>query len=1181
MKKKTKLLLSTSLSITTLLAISPLAISCSKSKENDNNSDDQDQSTELSKLVANNSIEVGIKNSIKLSESIFNQYKNNDEQMNKLVQIKKNDSHYEKLSLSVLPTPTYDEKVNKLNLKLKLQDLENSSNYVIFNKSFDFNFVSDQEYVLYASNEINSSLALKPQYLGRRLIDLISQTNSNDEFINNYMDMDSSLENIIGVTYKLTIPTQTITYREVENSYYMKFTIKLYNDGQELSNPTGSYQPPYLYINANSQKDTFTIFNYEDLSSSQLNLSTNYLGKLFIRTNGKVNSVNINYNFSNKGIVGEVDFSQFSNIVFNSSFSNNNISSLKFNPSSTIDLNNNSDLFSGNKISTVDLPNTVLNYASGCFGNAQVYGLNSIQNLNNYYNKLTNILDLSNVGSPSEFSNVIKTIINVQEKRRATINFNKIYLPKESFLKNNLPSNLSLSCDELIFKDTEGESQDLSSINFSSWKIKKIIVPSSVIKINRNYFNNSVSIERTFNQTIRKLIDSNGNLIINKTKLKVSIDNKTFDLWTDINNLDYYFWGTNDVQKITINESVVDTSSSWLNWNFFKDINQSNKQIIFAQNVRRINRYFYDGIKNFISGTSINLTRSNYLGSPIVNNSTLFLDKFYSSIGTDVDSTFIYEYLIGYENIITTIDASNVSEIKKYTFNYLSNWNNVIISLGSNINKISQYAFNQTGIKINIEQDFDPQIIESYALSGATISGNKDLEFSNLSELGDNAFRNARGIDSISLLNRNISEIKSNTFYGLTSLKNINCPYVVSVGDYSFYNCTNLTSFNFTNITSIGTWAFYNCSNLVGDIILNSSISKIGSRAFQSCLKITSIQNLDLNEYNVLDVLGSRSTKIQINNLINNEELYNMIGYNQSANALDLSDFDETNQLKLNYLNLFLNQLNPSGLILEQLILPNRNQIPTFINNLFSQSITIKKLIWNFNQTNDKKISSTLSSLLGNAKVLEMNEDFFIGASEVPSNFFNSGYADLKNTTFNLNTITKVGNNAFNSLKNPISFNNTTNIKEIGSRAFNDNCTFAIGTDVKLQEDSFTTKGVINNPSYKITRTKVFSSNNPLNNYYNQLAKTLDFSQVRINTPTNNYLGISSYLVDGDVNKIILPNIYVLPTDLVNNLGSVESIEFQYINQVIGQDCFIGTTIRSKPTKDETHILLDLDNFFS
>ena len=79
----------------------------------------------------------------------------------------------------------------------------------------------------------------------------------------------------------------------------------------------------------------------------------------------------------------------------------------------------------------------------------------------------------------------------------------------------------------------------------------------------------------------------------------------------------------------------------------------------------------------------------------------------------------------------------------------------------------------------------------------------------------------------------------------------------------------------------------------------------------------------------------------------------------------------------------------------------------------------------------------------------------------------------------------------------------------------------------------------------------------------------------------HNFQNIYEFLFEEDVNKLILPKLYILPKNLFDNLYGIEEIVFQRENQIILKDTFKNTTIINKPNQNKTSILLDLDNFFN
>jgi len=64
---------------------------------------------------------------------------------------------------------------------------------------------------------------------------------------------------------------------------------------------------------------------------------------------------------------------------------------------------------------------------------------------------------------------------------------------------------------------------------------------------------------------------------------------------------------------------------------------------------------------------------------------------------------------------------------------------------------------------------------------------------------------------------------------------------VTSIGDYAFNDCTKLTSVTIPNsVTSIGDGAFYGCAALTS-VTIGSGVISIGSNAFDNCTALTSV----------------------------------------------------------------------------------------------------------------------------------------------------------------------------------------------------------------------------------------------------------------------------------------------------------------------------------------------------
>jgi hypothetical protein len=107
------------------------------------------------------------------------------------------------------------------------------------------------------------------------------------------------------------------------------------------------------------------------------------------------------------------------------------------------------------------------------------------------------------------------------------------------------------------------------------------------------------------------------------------------------------------------------------------------------------------------------------------------------------------------------------------------------------------------------------------------------------------ALSGATSLTSITFVGAStLTSIGSFAFSGATGLTSITIPAsVTSIGDGAFQSASSLTSITFagtSTLTSIGGSAFSNASSLTS-ITIPASVTSIGSRAFQNCSKLQSI----------------------------------------------------------------------------------------------------------------------------------------------------------------------------------------------------------------------------------------------------------------------------------------------------------------------------------------------------
>ena len=1171
------------------LTIAATTISCGSSDNNqkpgDNNQEPGDNNqkpivtNELQKLLEEDKIKIS-PNSLGIPKTYFKDCLNNDLERQKFFYIQKNDLNLN-LKLEVLSQGFLIEDSN-ITARLKLTNLDNGEVYEWLFHHQGYGFKTEAEYVKAVSDYISQNIYLKEEYQNSNLINLLKSTPINSEFIKKYIDLDKLNSIIVGINFQLQIVSQNLDMNNYTS--YFKFKLKLSNYLNEDVTPATSAHTPHLKMNSENQI-TFTIINNDDFNNDQLNLSSRYFGETLIRIeNPDVKSITINKDFSRKSIINQLDFSFFDSITFDSkaSFVGNNITSVLFNPDATLN-NLKANLFTTNYINEVTLSSHITNYDPECFDKSTIiYGLDNLDNINLFYDLNKNLrLDIIKEDDPKRDDklNYILKVITQFLSFGQNKSINSVYLPS---FKTSILNNFSIECNEVIFTENTSQTAYEFENNISSWKIKNINIPNFIISINKYYLPSSAVITREFNDAITTLIKKDSLTISKNTNL--SFNNQP--LINIISTLDNYFYSFNSnplpIHKIIFDDfSLLNLSFSL---DFFKNSNFTDKEINISSKVAMIDFNTWNKFKSLSQTANATLKRESWLDATILDDKQiLHLDRFYQNENIKTNPNLNY-FLMGYEDKIASIDLSNIDTIKQSTFDNLTNWSHLTITLSSNIQTIEANAFNNSDLQITLASDFNPTTILDNAFAYSQITG--DLNFTNLSRLGMGAFSNTK-ITSINF--NQLTQIADSTFNYCSELVTATLPNVTSIGKYAFNYCSKLTSFDFANIEKLDNYAFAYCSSLTNDIHLKDDID-LGQYVFNSISPNVTIYNFDFSKYNVFGNLFNPTTSIfaQIVASESFEALAAFFNFDLTTKVWDMSSLTNINWQDTNWINkfwLFANEIKKREeyRTINHFILPNESDINSNFQYFFNSSFTIKKITWS--DQIGKNITDKLSRKFSNARIESIDENFFVGASSIPTNYLVS--TNLQISRLNFQGITSVGDNVFASYQNLIC-TNTLDIKTIGSNSFNATVSFEIGTNVKVQQNSFG-EAVPNQGGNKIIRKQIFDSSSIGLNYnqiYDQKTKILDFTKIELLNPYDAtklipYQNIYQFLFDQDVEKIILPKLYILPNNLFNNLHTVQEIVFQRENQIILQNTFQNTTIINKPDQNSTSILLDLDNFFN
>ena len=235
----------------------------------------------------------------------------------------------------------------------------------------------------------------------------------------------------------------------------------------------------------------------------------------------------------------------------------------------------------------------------------------------------------------------------------------------------------------------------------------------------------------------------------------------------------------------------------------------------------------------------------------------------------------------GYQSMISNIKnvksvtiAKGVTSIGGYAFYNCSSLTS--IEIPSSVTSIGKQAFYNCSSLTSIEIPSSVTSIGEWAFSGCRSLTSIEIP-SSVTSIGEWAFSGCRSLTSIEIP-EGVTSIGQSAFYNCSSLASINVEennqsycsedgilfnkdktelikypskktdkqYVIpssvtSIGSYAFESCSKLTSIEIpSSVASIGKQAFYNCSSLTS-IDIPSSVTSIGSYAFESCSSLTSI----------------------------------------------------------------------------------------------------------------------------------------------------------------------------------------------------------------------------------------------------------------------------------------------------------------------------------------------------
>lgn len=1111
-----------------------------------------------------------------VTENIFNKYKNNLNELKNIFNLKNNTN---KFDLTFTIDKVITKSNNKIMLEIQILDNTNKNNKATQIIELNSRFSTNQEYVDSIYELLSSKITIKKEFENQDLFNMFS-LNKNIS-LNEFAEKYFYIPKFLGVQIKIDIPSQLINFNN-------KFKINpLIYFEENLEKPLIPSQPRQLYLPLkNSQINVVTILKQSDINKNQniINsiLNQNVLGKLFFFKDEESDELNINYSFANKSIYLEIDFSKFKQINFKeqASFQNNSITKVIFSNDSLVN-NLKANLFKQNNIKEINLPNTIEEFNISSFDpHVIIKGIYSISLVNRLYDKENNDLYLNRAKDKNEIDLILTYINKIQTRNKLFIN--KIYLPNFSFT-----GEYDLECNEIIFNSEidENNKYEIFESNISKWSIKKdIIIPETVIRIKKDSFNSKLINENK----IKRLLNKKTLELIKEQKLNLNTtlifdENIKYNLLDNSHLLDEFFYTfssvdglVNNLQQIFINpnnenEYVWKNSNFGNNINFFKSSSASNKEIYISSDFLAIeNSQNYNYLVDELTKSGIKLNRKFNQNFSFIKNNNLIIKELYKFNDLLFEQKglkiILNKYLVGYEHLISNIDFSNIDVVHEKLFENIIFKNEITVNL-STIKKVKENAFYGTkNLKFNV-MNFSPIEIDDYAFYMQKI--NSSIDFSQTIKIGNYGFYNSNLLNELNL--NKINVIGRFAFYNNSNIKKlILSNELKAISDSCFYNC-GITSLDLKNVETIGSNTFYG-NKINGEINL-IKVLKIGRGAFQG------------NEQNINQIIGINLDKIEISNIFNNKDIYKIkiqkdeqymnkiIGYNDVLNEFNWENISiESIEFK-NYFNLFLNKRPNRDLTIKKVVLPNNSNFSNSILSYLEQIKKIEKLVWN---SPNKNLNFSLTKLKG--KLIALDENFLTGMETITENCFAN--LELKNESISLSGVKYIKGKAF--LNSGIkTFIETDDLSSIENQSFDNDVNMKLPPNLKLKNNSFSLQNIL--PT-GVKRDIIFS--NQYKRIYDQETKILDFTKTNIISYDSEekwmeYKNISQYLLNGDVKKIVLPPLYILKKGFVDNLGDVESIEFQNQNQQISKFTFEGTNIIKKPNQTSTNIIYDDDNFFN
>ena len=725
-----------------------------------------------------------------------------------------------------------------------LQDIGlefNYSNYIPEgNLTLAFDFKINNEYITYENEHIICSIKgfmSDDRYLGGvvekvKSLKLIDTSLTFKEFLNTKLPDRKNLNDWNNLFDLPPILGIDLTFKDIDTGRFdfenNKLKIGTFSSEVfDLKNVKTDINLSIKDSFKNYSKPTY-IFTVEGSvpplkDASMINAEVIFINRLE-GSSGNVLTLESGLNMWNKrGIYGELDFSSFDSLNIEEKqgfFNNNSITSIKF-PKNGIKLND--KMFTANRINEITLTK---NSIDGFFDynsfdpSVKFKGLESFD-ISKYYDPVSKAFDLSKVPTLKLFYESLY----LWTKSTQPLEIDVITLPSTLF-KDNSNKDLVDKINALEIQATTIEfsnenipceiSDDFTFYQFSvpKWTFRNININNNITYFNVNKIGKDKTITREINKDIRSLVDKDGTLDLNNSKVNSLVPKYK-------KNLNNYF--QIDLDKGIIKKIITENGQPNVT------INNENFDKVFENKVSK-NIFIpkETGVFNWIEDKTFSFKREipSEMEKFLIKNS-IGINEYHLDLKNMAPEKFLenkkyYENLI-YINIkITKITFPlNLLEIPEYAFkqvdlSHLTEMLNI-----ENIQKIGSYAFNETQLNMNLSFPNVNEIL-SYAFKGNKIA---NIDFPELVVIYSSAFENN------SLTTINLPKLKNIQSYVFNNnkLTTINLPIIEKIGASAFQN-NNLTTINLPFVTVIESSAFMKNKLITIDL---PNLTKIESSVFK------------------------------------------------------------------------------------------------------------------------------------------------------------------------------------------------------------------------------------------------------------------------------------------------------------------------------------------------------------